>query len=155
MRAAGSVVEAHGAPGRPRVFLSYAREDSGTVDWLVAALRGQGFEVWKDDDALLAGDAWEQRIQEAIERADFVVVCLSRGAVAKRGYVQVELRRILAEAERRPLGNAFIVPVRLDDVTVPRPLEPIHFVDLFPDRSAGAELVARHIRAHDQARATP
>ena len=57
VRAVGPVAKAQRTPGQPFVFLSYAREDLTVVNWLFDALRGQGFDVWKDEQALRAGDA--------------------------------------------------------------------------------------------------
>jgi transcriptional regulator with XRE-family HTH domain len=132
----------------PQIFLSYAREDIAQVTWLDRALREHGLRVWRDDQALRAGDLWQSRVDEAIERADFIVLCLSKASLSKRGYVQVELRRIVDESRYRPLEKAYLIPVRLEDVTPPRILKDVHYVDLFPDRQAGADQVARHVLDH-------
>lgn len=138
--------------GAPHVFLSYSKEDRGQVRQLYDVLCDDGIDAWMDEENLLAGDAWEQRIQDTLRRADFVIVCLSQIAAKKRGYVQVELQRILAEAERRPANEVYILPIRLDAVEIPPSLEHLHHLDLFPDGRAAAERVAQHLRRHSKSR---
>lgn len=144
-----------GALLAPSVFIAYAREDHAQVEWLDRALQEHGLQLRHDRRVLRSGDVWAERIDEEIVRSDFVVLCLSRHSLEKRGHVQVELRRILAESERRPLGAAYIIPVRLVEVDPPPVLRHIHHVDLFPDRQAGADQVARHILSHWDARTRP
>lgn len=122
----------------PRVFLAYVREDLAQVERLYRALRRRGYEPWLDRKKLLPGQDWPRAIQRAIELADFFVACFSSRAVRKRGEFHSELRYALECARRLPLDDVYIVPVRLDECTVPaRITREIQYVDLFPDWNAG------------------
>jgi len=95
---------------------------------------------------LLPGQDWPRRIQEAIESSDFFIACFSRNSVMKRGGFQVELRQALECAQRLPLDEVFIIPVRLDDCAVPaRIRRETQYVNLFPDWDAGLDRVIRII----------
>jgi len=78
--------------------------------------------------------------------ADFFVPCFSRRAATKRGAFQSELRYALDCATRLPLEDMFILPARLDNCEVPRPVASrIHYVDLFPDWDRGVRRLIRTI----------
>jgi hypothetical protein len=102
---------------------------------------------WLDTRKLLPGQDWPRCIERAIDRADFFVPCFSHRAVRKRGQFPFELRYALRCADRMPLDDSFIVPVRLDECEVPRRIaSQIQYVDLFPDRAAGVRKLVRSIR---------
>jgi hypothetical protein len=61
-----------------------------------------------------------------------VIVCVSSTSVAKEGYVQKELRQVLNIALEKLEGAVFVIPVRLDDCTLPHQLRDQHFLDYFP-----------------------
>ena len=115
----------------PTVFLSYAREDGEAAEHLRSDLDARGFAVWMDTKSLLPGELWEKKIQESMGSHDFVLVCLSRSAVAKIGFFQRELRAALYWQQYRPAGQVFLIPARLDDCLIPDELHPYHCVDLF------------------------
>ncbi|MBA2420378.1 MAG: toll/interleukin-1 receptor domain-containing protein, partial [Thermoleophilaceae bacterium] len=76
---------------------------------------------------------WDYEIRMAVERTDVVVVALSAKSVTKVGYVQKEIRLVLDAADARPHGQTFIIPARIDDAPVPRPLQRWHWVDASDD----------------------
>lgn len=116
-------------PDRPRVFLSYAREDAVEAERIFRGLREHDIDVWKDDKTLRIGEDFDRRIEDAIEAANFAVVCLSSRSVNKIGYVQKEFRRIVEAADFRPRDVPFALPVRLDDCKVPREFRRLHWLD--------------------------
>jgi hypothetical protein len=133
---------------RIRVFLAYALEDRRTVEMLYEELQNAGFEPWMDTAKLLPGQNWPRAIQRAIEVADFVLINFSHRSVEKRGHFQAELRYALDLANRVPLDDIFLVPVRLSDCEVPREIaERTQYVDLFPDHQAGIQALTRMMTA--------
>jgi hypothetical protein len=52
--------------------------------------------------------------------------------VTKEGYIQRELKFVLDIALEKPEGTIFVVPLRLDDCTLPRRLRSWQYVDYFP-----------------------
>lgn len=89
---------------------------------------------------MLPGQNWPQRIQEAIGNADYFIACFSKHSVGKRGGFQAEVRYALDCANRVPLDDVFLIPIRLDACRVPtRITRETQYIDLFPDREAGLE----------------
>jgi hypothetical protein len=87
-------------------------------------------DVWLDHEELEAGQDWEYEIRKAIRNSDVVIICLSQ-QFNQRGYRQKELRIALDEALRIPEGQIFIIPVRLEECSVPESLRRWQWVDLF------------------------
>jgi hypothetical protein len=127
---------------RPRIFVAYAMEDLETAERLFACFAALDYTPWLDRQKLLPGQNWPQRIQEAIENADFFVPCFSRNSVGKRGGFQAEVRHALECGSRMPLDDVFVIPVRLDDCRVPLRIQrETQYVDMFPDWNAGLERI--------------
>ena len=125
-------------PGGARVFIAYAAEDGAAADRLYAALEARGFSPWLDRRKLLPGQNWPRRIEDAITSSDFFIACFSRWSVKKRGGFQAEVRYALDCADRIPLDDVFLIPVRLDDCRVPARIQrETQYVDLFPDWDTG------------------
>ena len=123
---------------RIRVFLAYAEEDRATVKKLYDELQKAGFEPWMDIAKLMPGQNWPRAIQQAIDVTDFILVNFSHRSVGKRGHFQCELRHALEVAERMPLEDIFLVPVRLSECDVPNEIaRTTQYIDLFPDYEVG------------------
>jgi TIR domain len=130
----------------PRIFIAYAAEDKAVAEQLFSALCARGFAAWLDRRKLLPGQNWPLRIEEAIASSDFFIACFSKRSVRKRGGFQAEIRYALDCANRVPLDDVFIIPVRLDDCRVPARIQKeTQYVDLFPDWRAGLQRVFRII----------
>jgi hypothetical protein len=126
-----------------RVFIAYVQEDAVLARKLYRDLTMRGFNPWLDRKKLLPGQNWPRAIDAAIETSDFFIACFSRNSVSKRGAFHSELRYALECAGRMPLDEIFVIPVRLDQCTVPRSLlSQIEYVDLFPDWVAGVDTIA-------------
>ncbi len=109
-------------------FLSYAKEDTGFVKSLAARLLQDGVLTWFDEKDLLPGDDWKRKIDDAIERSDFVLVFLSSVSVSKTGYFQRELKYALEQRQLRPQGTRYIIPIIVDGCQVPATLRDIHWL---------------------------
>ncbi len=125
-----------------RVFIAYVQEDSVLARKLYRDLTNRGFSPWLDRKKLLPGQNWPRAIESAIETSDFFIACFSRYSVSKRGVFQSELRYALECAARLPLDEIFVIPVRLDQCTIPQGvMSHIQYVDLFPDWEAGVSTI--------------
>lgn len=132
---------------KPRVFLAYAAEDAARVEKLYDLLEQAGFAPWMDRRKLLPGQNWPRAIEGAIEISDFFIACFSRLSVRKRGNFQSELRYALDCARLSPVGDVFLIPVRLDDCRLPEEIRrQWHYVDLFPSFEDGAKKLVQMIR---------
>jgi formylglycine-generating enzyme required for sulfatase activity len=115
------------------VFVCHASDDKAQVRELCRRLREDGFEPWLDEERLLPGQDWEIEISAAVRSCDAVIVCLSIASVGKVGYLQKELRLVLDVAEYQPEGRIFVVPVRLEECTLPVRLRRWQYADLFTE----------------------
>ena len=96
---------------KPRVFLSYARQDQPAVRQIYHFLLEHGCDPWLDVETLLPGQDWAYEIERAIQQTDYFLACLSNHAVDKRGYVQAELKKGLDACLMIPQGDTFLIPV--------------------------------------------
>jgi hypothetical protein len=131
----------------PKVFISYAKEDRALARRVHQALEEGGISSWLDEVRLVPGDEWEPEIDKAIESADFAVPCLSFTSVAKVGFFQAELKRLMRRQEFQPSGAAFVIPVRLEDCYVPKEFRKYQWLDLFPVVESGVEQLCSAVRA--------
>lgn len=124
----------------PRVFIAYVHEDRSSAHRLADDLGAAGMKPWLDRRKLLPGQDWRRAIERAIENADFFVPCLSNRSLSKRGQFPYEMRYALRCADRMPLDQNLIAPVRLNECIVPSAIQScVQFVDLFPDWRAGVQ----------------
>ncbi len=66
---------------RHSIFISYARRDGTALALrLQKDLTGDGFDVWLDTQRVEGGASWTVEIEEAIDRAEFVLALLSPGS---------------------------------------------------------------------------
>ena len=94
------------------IFLSYAREDLAKAKQLAAALENQGWSVFWDRTALLAGQDFEEAIEQAIEQAKCMIVAWSAASKRSdwvRGEADIGRKRkilvpILFEAVEPPIA---------------------------------------------------
>lgn len=104
---------------KPKVFLSYARQDKDTVLEIYTFLKENGCDTWMDVKNILPGQAWEYEIERAIENSNYFIACLSTHSVNHTGYVQTELKKALKILDRFPEGKIFLIPIKLDNCPIP------------------------------------
>jgi len=107
---------------RIRVFLCHSSGDKLAVRQLYQRLKACNLDPWLDEENLLPGQDWEEEIRKAVQEADVVIVCLSRGSISKTGFVQKEIKFALNVAEEKPEGVIFIIPLLLEECTIPERL---------------------------------
>jgi hypothetical protein len=135
-----------------RVFLCHSLDDKPAVRNLYQQLRIDGIVPWFDEENLLPGQNWEDEISKAIRDADVVLVCLSRNSVDRKGFVQKEIKLALDEADLQPADSIFVIPVRLQDCSVPERLSKLHWVNLFAERGYERLMQALQHRANQLGR---
>lgn len=132
----------------PRVFIAYVVEDYPHAARLYSALMAAGFNPWLDRKKLLPGQNWRKCIERAIDTCDFFVACFSPRSVRKRGQFPYEVRYALRSAERMPLDDVFVLPVRFGECNVPARIAwNMQYADFFPDWEKGAAQLVLSIEA--------
>ena len=135
------------ALNKPRVFIGYVEEDLEFAKRIYYALASRGFDPWLDKKKLMPGQNWPRSIETAIQSSDFFIACFSKRAAAKRGGFQSELRYALECAKRVPLDDIFLIPVRLEECSVPPAItHRIQYVNLFPNWDGGFERLLASLR---------
>ena len=130
-----------------RVFLCHASQDKPVVRDLYQKLAAEPWiDPWLDEERLLPGQDWNLEIEKAVEASDAVIVCVSSRSIAKEGYLQKELRKVLDIALEKLEGAIFVLPVKLDDCELPRQLKDRQALDYFP--------VANQAAAYDRLKAS-
>ena len=124
---------------KKHVFLSYCHANSAEATQLHAELRAANENVWWDQD-IPPGADWKFEIDQAMQDAYAVVLCLSKETEARStsGIYPEAASAIGALREYAP-GSIFLIPVRFSDCKVPRfeidatrRLDRLQHVDLFP-----------------------
>jgi hypothetical protein len=77
-------------------------------------------------------------------------VCLSAQSVAKRGYVQREVKRALELWDEKLENDIYLIPARLDNCEVPPSLSKFQWVDLYDEY--GFSRLIKAIEAGQKAR---
>jgi eukaryotic-like serine/threonine-protein kinase len=99
----------------------------------------------RDEVDILPGQDWEREIRRALQISDFILIFLSRISVAKRGYVQREMKLALDAWQEVPEGTIHTIPVRLDDCTAPESFRRYQWVNLFD--ATGFDRIVHAVRA--------
>ena len=102
------------------IFISYARSTADQAKAVAEALRGLGYDVWRDDE-LPAHRAYAEVIEERLQAAKAVVVIWSAEAV-KSEWVQSEADTARTEHK--------LVQLTVDGTKLPRPFDRIQCADM-------------------------
>jgi hypothetical protein len=133
----GVVAEAAPLGPRPRVFISYAREDGALASRLFDGLGRSQFEPYLDQDAMVGGENWDQRVRDELAATDYVLVLYTPTLCRKAdSYVNREIA--LARNRALAVRGSFLIPLRTADIAdedrvaelgeyQEMPLRPAHF----------------------------
>lgn len=138
-----------------RVFLCHSSADKKAVRRLYQQLQQQGVALWLDEENLLAGQNWDQEIRDAISATDVILVCLSRRAITRQGYLSQEINHALTAGHQKPVETLFLIPVRLAKCDVPLGLQKWQWVNLYEANGYGRLVRALRERADEVGAATP
>lgn len=124
------------------VFISYNRKDEEFVTKLSSALVRHNVPVWRDIWQLNVGDSITSSVQEALEKASFVCLVLSKNALESK-WVEREINASLVrELEEKSLS---ILPLIIDDCKLPLFLRDKLYADFRSDFDSGVKLVLNSV----------
>lgn len=101
------------APSYHSCVLSYATDDQAFAEKLHADLTQQGVSCWFAPHDLKMGDKLRDKIYEAIQRQDKLLIVLSEHAIGS-AWVEEEVDAAL-DREHLQKGTFLLFPIRLDD----------------------------------------
>ena len=120
------------------IFISYSQKDREFAARIAGDLADVGLNVYCDKD-LLPGDVWASRLAQEISKAKYVLLLLSP-SYFRSEWARSELQMALvAESE----GRSRIIPVLIDDATIPSVLRMKQFADLRNDYQGGIALLKK------------
>lgn len=97
------------------VFISYSRRDIDVAERFCAALEVAGFNVWLDKKGISLGDEWPEKLANAINECDAVLMLVSESSVQS----EYTLREVLYAMKRKKP----ILAYHLGNVTLPDKVE--------------------------------
>ena len=108
------------------VFINYHRNDKKTVYPIAKRLRADGVRVWWDQWIIKPGDSIPALIEEGLESARILVLCMSANAFGA-GWSQLESQTFRF---RDPLNRERrFIPLRLDDAEIKGSLVQFAYID--------------------------
>ncbi|MFC1936709.1 kinase/pyrophosphorylase [Chloroflexota bacterium] len=140
---------------KPKVFISYVRENSEEVEKLAQFLQERGISIWLDRKDIMPGSDWKNAIRAAIEDGDFFIACFSKEYHERiKTHMNEELTLAVEELRLRPSEQTWFIPVLFSKCMVPdrsigggRNLRDIQWVELYGDWQKGANDIASVILA--------
>ncbi len=100
---------------RPTVFISYASEDRAAARQLRDALEAAGLDVWYDENELVGGDAWDQKLRRQIRDCEYFMPVISETTERrKEGYFRREWRLAAGRTLDMADDVMFLLPVTID-----------------------------------------
>jgi internalin A len=102
-----------------RLFVSYAHKDAKKIEPLsthLTILGERGYIQTWDDRQLIAGEEWEDRILEELDRADIVVLLYSTNSRASKFIQKTEAPRAVQRASaKKDKATLIVVPLNRKD----------------------------------------
>ena len=98
---------------------------------LCAQLRACNIDVFMFSESMPIVEDHEVEMEERIRSADSVIICYSENFEKGKGYRHQEVDIALNEQKKRPRGNVYLVPIRLDECEVPAYLNRPRLLDYF------------------------
>ena len=121
-----------------KVFLSYSSSDYFFAEMLAIKLDEAGYQIWRDQGSIRAGDDWRQTIEEGIKDSLAVIIALSSNS-ADSPYVTFEWAYALG------MGKS-VIPVKLSQCTIHPRLEPTQYIDFSYPRALPWESLLQRLK---------
>lgn len=133
------------SPRGAKVFISHSSVDKTFVRSLAVDLAAIGHQPWVDEWQILAGESIVERVGAGIEDADFMVVVLSKNAVSSQWVESEWQAKYWTEVNEK---RVVVIPVVVDDCTVPTLLRAKKYVDFRKDYTEALEQLSKSIGHH-------
>lgn len=133
---------------QPYVFLSHSSKDKRFVRNLATHLENAGIKVWLDEVELKVGQSLIERLREAIDAVDFLIVILSKASV-ESVWVQKEID--IAMNQEIKTKKVKVLPILKEKVELPGFLEGKLYIDFSSPaaRMASTRKLILHIHSYE------
>jgi hypothetical protein len=127
------------------IFISHTSADKPIVRKISEDIQNHNFPVWLDEWRIKAGECIVSAIEEALTSCRFVLVVLSPRAV-ESGWVDREWKaKYWVEVKE---GRVRVIPVLIENCSVPTLLKTKRYVDLVSDYDSGISLLLSSINGY-------
>jgi hypothetical protein len=113
-----------------KIFLGYPSERRTEAERVWRFLSELALNVWFDRKSLLPGHEWQREQDAAQSEADLIIHILSSELLSRAGEFQRELKTTIELARKRPIGDIFFIPIRIDDFPMTEELSKYNYIDL-------------------------
>ncbi len=131
------------------VFISYCHRDTGIAERVCSYLKRQGHAPWFAENEICVGDSISEQVARGLQKADFLLVILTRHSVAS-GWVKKEIESKLSEEITS--GRIRVLPVlgEQPDVmwSIPELLRTKKYADITKSFEEGMHEVIKAITSH-------
>jgi hypothetical protein len=117
-----------------KVFISHSSADKDFVDRLVTDITKHGIDVWYDKFDIQIGDSIPGKINEGLSESKYFIIIISQNSVKSR-WVQEELNAALVK--QIASNGTFLLPVLIDDCSIPPLLSHRHYADFRKSYESG------------------
>lgn len=115
---------------KQRVFVIYSHKDIDSALSIVNDLRAAGFDPWFDRDEILPGQRIESSLLDGIAQSAVAILLVSKNLNSESKYLTAEIEMALSMMRTKSEVHSPIIPVLLDDASVPAPLEGVNWIRL-------------------------
>ena len=117
-----------------RVFISHSSNDKGHAIRLAEDLRAFSHDPWLDEWEIKVGECIVSKIEEGIEKCEFVAILLTEHSVMS-GWVEREWKaKYWNEVSS---GKTMVLPLKFDDCAIPALLKSKKYADFRSNYSVG------------------
>lgn len=114
-----------------KAFLSYPSEHLVVAKEVKNFVRSVGIECWFDKDDLVAGEDWDRARSIALRQAEVIILLCASQTISRNGVYQREVNEALHQMNDRRQGVVYIIPLRVESVTLPPEISRLQYVDYF------------------------
>ncbi len=115
-----------------KLFLSHSSDDKPVVRLLYSKILSLDYveDVWFDEKKFHGGEKFQLEIEKEIKNSDLFLLCLSEKAMDEKGFFHKEFKFAVEKALNMSESDTFIIPLKLDDCTIPKKISNLIYIDL-------------------------
>lgn len=116
-----------------RIFIIYSHKDRDSALALAQKLKEKGYNPWIDELEIIPGQNWNKAILQAIERSSIAIYLCSKNTEGASGFINKEMKSAMELLRATREAHSPIIPVYLEESSLPTDLADIHAVKLYED----------------------
>lgn len=125
---------------QPRVFISHSSKDKDFVRKLTSDLKAHNLAVWFDEQELGVGDSIVQGVSEGLKNTDYFILVISQNSLQSKWVQQEFNSAMMSELSGK---GVVVLPIRIDDASVPPLLTDRIYADFRTNYDKGLEALLR------------